>query len=182
MVNIRRATVEDLLEMQHCNLSCLPENYQMKYYLYHILSWPQLLYVAEDNKRVVGYVLSKMEEDAKETHGTLSSRRTEPGSLDSPLILSLPINITFRSAFSVGAFLIRIVYLYLSIYLSISIYLPVCLSINRSSTLPRTHHVPVRTPLPPQVGPCHQGVLFASELRFRFVSFSSFAFLFPHSL
>jgi peptide alpha-N-acetyltransferase len=29
MVNIRRATVEDLLEMQACNLACLPENYQV---------------------------------------------------------------------------------------------------------------------------------------------------------
>jgi len=117
MVNIRRATVEDLLAMQACNLECLPENYQLKYYFYHILSWPQarlhpypyrvyiatnrsfatlwlpqapaephfwppglanaqklalnciarkqLLYVAEDsNKKVVGYVLAKMEEDA----------------------------------------------------------------------------------------------------------------------
>jgi len=42
MVNIRRATVEDLLEMQACNLECLPENYQLKYYFYHILSWPQV--------------------------------------------------------------------------------------------------------------------------------------------
>jgi hypothetical protein len=41
MVNIRRATVEDLLAMQACNLECLPENYQLKYYFYHILSWPQ---------------------------------------------------------------------------------------------------------------------------------------------
>ena len=65
MVNIRRATVEDLLEMQACNLACLPENYQMKYYFYHILSWPQLLYVAEDpSKKIVGYVLAKMEEDS----------------------------------------------------------------------------------------------------------------------
>ena len=47
MVSIRNATVDDLFQMQHCNLSCLPENYQMKYYFYHILSWPQLLYVAE---------------------------------------------------------------------------------------------------------------------------------------
>ena len=61
MVNIRRATVEDILEMQACNLACLPENYQMKYYFYHILSWPQLLYVAEDHKgKIVGYVLAKM--------------------------------------------------------------------------------------------------------------------------
>ena len=39
--------MQDLLDMQNCNLFCLPENYQMKYYLYHILSWPQLLWVAE---------------------------------------------------------------------------------------------------------------------------------------
>lgn len=61
MVNIRRATMQDLLQMQQCNLMCLPENYQMKYYFYHILSWPQLLYVAEDyDGKIVGYVLAKM--------------------------------------------------------------------------------------------------------------------------
>lgn len=61
MVNIRRATLNDLLQMQQCNLMCLPENYQMKYYFYHILSWPQLLYVAEDyDGKIVGYVLAKM--------------------------------------------------------------------------------------------------------------------------
>lgn len=84
MVCIRQATMDDLLAMQRCNLWCLPENYQLKvltkalltsmrsgafcsrcmcvqYYLYHILSWPQLLYVAEDyNKKIVGYVLAKM--------------------------------------------------------------------------------------------------------------------------
>eukprot|EP00168_Porphyra_purpurea_P008821 TRINITY_DN2133_c0_g1_i6.p1 TRINITY_DN2133_c0_g1~~TRINITY_DN2133_c0_g1_i6.p1 ORF type:complete len:206 (-),score=44.68 TRINITY_DN2133_c0_g1_i6:92-709(-) len=54
---------EDLLAIQSCNISCLPENYQMKYYFYHILSWPQLMYVAEDSAssppRIVGYVLAK---------------------------------------------------------------------------------------------------------------------------
>eukprot|EP00899_Mesostigma_viride_P022657 jgi/Mesvir1/3576/Mv12039-RA.1 len=74
MVCIRQATVEDLIAMQKCNLLCLPENYQMKYYLYHILSWPQLLYVAEDyNKKIVGYVLAKMEEDSTECHGHITS-------------------------------------------------------------------------------------------------------------
>eukprot|EP00456_Euglypha_rotunda_P020832 TRINITY_DN18079_c0_g1_i5.p1 TRINITY_DN18079_c0_g1~~TRINITY_DN18079_c0_g1_i5.p1 ORF type:complete len:209 (+),score=28.40 TRINITY_DN18079_c0_g1_i5:83-709(+) len=74
MVSIRQATMSDLLEMQNCNLFCLPENYQMKYYLYHILSWPQLLFVAEDyHKRIVGYVLAKMEEDAKQPHGHITS-------------------------------------------------------------------------------------------------------------
>ena len=49
------------MNMQHCNLLCLPENYQMKYYFYHALSWPQLSYCAEDEHgKVVGYVLAKM--------------------------------------------------------------------------------------------------------------------------
>lgn len=74
MVCIRQATVDDLLSMQTCNLMCLPENYQMKYYFYHILSWPQLLYVAEDyNNKIVGYVLAKMEEESTECHGHITS-------------------------------------------------------------------------------------------------------------
>lgn len=87
MVCIRAATIDDLLAMQACNLLCLPENYQLKvwqalhaeaalnlqpvshadhllavqYYFYHVLSWPQLLHVAEDyNGHIVGYVLAKM--------------------------------------------------------------------------------------------------------------------------
>ncbi|KAG0477761.1 hypothetical protein HPP92_012480 [Vanilla planifolia] len=67
--------MDDLLEMQACNLMCLPENYQMKYYFYHILSWPQLLYVAEDyGGKIVGYVLAKMEEESSEPcHGHITS-------------------------------------------------------------------------------------------------------------
>ena len=69
MVSIRRATVEDLLKMQQTNLLCLPENYQYKYYIYHYLSWPNLLHVAEDhNGKILGYVLAKLEdEDSKQT-------------------------------------------------------------------------------------------------------------------
>ncbi|CAO3674894.1 unnamed protein product [Umbelopsis vinacea] len=74
-MNIRQATVEDLMSMQNCNLLNLPENYQMKYYLYHALSWPQLSYVAEDHKgRIVGYVLAKMEEEPTDVpHGHITS-------------------------------------------------------------------------------------------------------------
>ncbi|RUS29642.1 LOW QUALITY PROTEIN: hypothetical protein BC938DRAFT_480416 [Jimgerdemannia flammicorona] len=74
-MNIRQAAVGDLLSMQNCNLLNLPENYQMKYYFYHSLSWPQLSYVAEDHKgRIVGYVLAKMEEDPSDTpHGHITS-------------------------------------------------------------------------------------------------------------
>jgi len=74
MVCIRPATVDDLYGMQACNLCCLPENYQMKYYFYHILSWPQLPQVAVDEKnKIVGYVLAKMEEDAEIPHGHITS-------------------------------------------------------------------------------------------------------------
>ncbi|GMM29285.1 peptide alpha-N-acetyltransferase complex A subunit [Martiniozyma asiatica (nom. inval.)] len=45
-ITIRRATVNDLQAMQNANLSNLPENYTMKYYLYHLLSWPEASFVA----------------------------------------------------------------------------------------------------------------------------------------
>lgn len=70
------------MNMQHCNLLNLPENYQMKYYFYHGLSWPQLSYIAEDTDgQVVGYVLAKMDEDQEDSvpHGHITSlavRRT----------------------------------------------------------------------------------------------------------
>ena len=72
--SIRRAKHEDLLAMQHCNLFCLPENYHLKYWLYHLLSWPPLQHVAEDaSGKIVGYVLAKMEEEDVELHGHVTS-------------------------------------------------------------------------------------------------------------
>ena len=45
--------------------------------LYHALTWPQLSYVATDDKgRIVGYILAKMEEDIEpgdEPHGHVTS-------------------------------------------------------------------------------------------------------------
>ncbi|CAH8856305.1 unnamed protein product, partial [Trichobilharzia szidati] len=74
-MNVRNARPNDLLNMRDCNLDCLPENYQMKYYFYHGLSWPQLSYVAEtDNGEIVGYVLAKMEEDPEDVpYGHITS-------------------------------------------------------------------------------------------------------------
>ncbi|KAH9939061.1 acyl-CoA N-acyltransferase [Epithele typhae] len=66
MVNIRVARVEDLPGMQACNLHNLPENYTMKYYLFYLLSCPQLSYVAEDEGRIVGYILARMDDDDKD--------------------------------------------------------------------------------------------------------------------
>jgi ribosomal protein S18 acetylase RimI-like enzyme len=81
MVSVRRARLEDLLAMQACNLRCLPENYNYKYYMYHYLAWPGLSYLAEDMEgNVVGYVLAKIdEEEGHEGNGhitSLSSLRT----------------------------------------------------------------------------------------------------------
>lgn len=90
-ITVRQATIYDIQAMQNANLHNLPENYQLKYYMYHILSWPQASFVAttydslsdenvtedlyEDDiskgdpsyvykgERIVGYVLGKMEDD-----------------------------------------------------------------------------------------------------------------------
>jgi len=74
MVSIRPATIDDLPGMQACNLCCLPENYQMKYYFYHMLSWPQLPHCAVDyTGKICGYVLAKMEDETEEVHGHITS-------------------------------------------------------------------------------------------------------------
>lgn len=77
MVSIRKANIEDLIKMQNCNLWCLPENYTAKYYFYHFLSWPHILYVAEEqtNLKIVGYVLAKIEEEEtnEPVHGHITS-------------------------------------------------------------------------------------------------------------
>ncbi|KAJ7283994.1 acyl-CoA N-acyltransferase, partial [Mycena rebaudengoi] len=75
-MNVRPIRVDDLPGMQACNLQNLPENYTMKYYLYHAMTWPSLSYVAEDHKgRIVGYILAKMDEEgeSEEPHGHVTS-------------------------------------------------------------------------------------------------------------
>ncbi|KAF7545353.1 hypothetical protein G7046_g9587 [Stylonectria norvegica] len=84
-MDIRLLTNADLPLIQHANLENLPENYFLKYYLYHALSWPQLSFVAVDVSRpksgpyeypkIVGYVLAKMEEEPADgvPHGHITS-------------------------------------------------------------------------------------------------------------
>jgi N-alpha-acetyltransferase 10/11 len=71
-----------LPSIQQCNLTNLPENYFLKYYMYHALTWPQLSFVAivrgskpTPYPKVVGYVLAKMEEDPPNgvQHGHITS-------------------------------------------------------------------------------------------------------------
>ncbi|KAJ7702796.1 acyl-CoA N-acyltransferase [Mycena rosella] len=65
-MNIRLAKADDLLAMQAANLQNLPENYSLRLWIYHLITWPQISFVAEDAKgRIVGYVLAKID-DPKE--------------------------------------------------------------------------------------------------------------------
>lgn len=101
-ITIRLAKISDAQGMQNANLHNLPENYQLKYYMYHLLSWPEASYVAtttdgpsdddseeytkdvkgdpsyvNKNEKIVGYVLAKMEDDPdaedKTPHGHVTS-------------------------------------------------------------------------------------------------------------
>ncbi|KAJ7617148.1 acyl-CoA N-acyltransferase [Roridomyces roridus] len=69
-MNIRLAKEHDLLAMQAANLQNLPENYSLRLWIYHIITWPQISFVAEDAKgRIVGYVLAKIA-DPNEDEGS----------------------------------------------------------------------------------------------------------------
>lgn len=61
MVSIRPARVDDIYGMQDCNLHCLPENYQAKYWMLHLVTYPGVSMLAEDaDGKIVGYVLAKV--------------------------------------------------------------------------------------------------------------------------
>jgi N-alpha-acetyltransferase 10/11 len=65
--------------MQQCNLFNLPENYNMRYWMYHLMTWTYLPHVAVDEATgsIVGYVLAKMEDDQGKiesvAHGHITS-------------------------------------------------------------------------------------------------------------
>ncbi|KAL9117057.1 MAG: hypothetical protein Q9187_006410 [Circinaria calcarea] len=84
-MDIRLLRPADIPSVQSTNINNLPENYFLKYYLYHALSWPTLSYVAVDTSspkrspydapKIVGYVLAKMEEEPTDgmQHGHITS-------------------------------------------------------------------------------------------------------------
>jgi N-alpha-acetyltransferase 10/11 len=102
-MDIRLLKTSDIPQVQHANITNLPENYFLKLYLYHALAWPQLSYVAVDVSRtippappqanlthaqvsrppktpydypkIVGYVLAKIEEEPTDgiPHGHITS-------------------------------------------------------------------------------------------------------------
>jgi ribosomal protein S18 acetylase RimI-like enzyme len=84
-MDIRQMQMSDIPYVQTANITNLPENYFLKYYLYHSASWSNLSYVAVDTSKprktaydppkIVGYVLAKMEEDPSDgvPHGHITS-------------------------------------------------------------------------------------------------------------
>lgn len=52
----------DLINIQACNVHNLPVSYVLHYYMYHLATWPQLLFIAEDEmaRTCIGYVLARM--------------------------------------------------------------------------------------------------------------------------
>jgi ribosomal protein S18 acetylase RimI-like enzyme len=67
--------MHDLLQIQECNLQCLPENYQLKYYIYHVASFPEHSFVAVDAScyKLAGYVLGKLDESHAYFTGHITS-------------------------------------------------------------------------------------------------------------
>ncbi|KAK2198033.1 bifunctional N-acetyltransferase Ard1-like/Acyl-CoA N-acyltransferase/GNAT domain [Babesia duncani] len=64
MITIRRATIYDMVSLSDCNFVNVVENYQMKYYFYHLLSWPQFTNIAVCSRgKVCGYSMGKLEDD-----------------------------------------------------------------------------------------------------------------------
>ena len=62
------------MHMRDLTFLSVRNSYQLKYYLYHGVSWPQLLHVAENYKgQIVGYVLAKMEDESNPPHGHITS-------------------------------------------------------------------------------------------------------------
>jgi len=87
-ITIRRATIGDIICMQNANLHNLPENYMMKYYMYHILSWPELSFVATTTDITV-------DEDTCSTDGASAADEEEYMTLDDNLGNSIKLDPTY---------------------------------------------------------------------------------------
>lgn len=86
-VHIRTARRDDIPAIEGCNLKSLPENYPNSFYHNHLLQWPYLALVAEktpifpedkqQDKRIVGYVLGRVEHGISPYDGTrIAERKT----------------------------------------------------------------------------------------------------------
>jgi hypothetical protein len=74
-MDIRLMRPSDIPHVQQANITNLPENYFLKYYLYHTLAWPQLSYVAVDVSTIAPSSYSP-ECWQPELHGRLAGQTT----------------------------------------------------------------------------------------------------------
>ena len=62
-IMIRPATNKDLDYVIAINMECLPEHYPLSFWLEHLEKYSDVFYVAEVEGKVVGYILTRIEED-----------------------------------------------------------------------------------------------------------------------
>lgn len=60
-VILREARKEELKEVIEINLICLPEHYPYDFWLDHLDAWGKAFLVAEVDKKIVGYVMCRVE-------------------------------------------------------------------------------------------------------------------------
>jgi len=60
-LHIRKATLDDVQQINNCNRRNLPENYENEFIANHILTWPHLSYVVEFDNNIAGYALGKVD-------------------------------------------------------------------------------------------------------------------------
>lgn len=54
---------KDLIAVQQLNISNLPENYTMGYYIYHVTKFHGLNFVCRERGQIIGYILGKFDGD-----------------------------------------------------------------------------------------------------------------------
>jgi len=61
MFTIRRFSPEDLDQVIYINQTCLPENYSTYFFIHLYNNFPKTFIVAEEDKKVVGYIMCRIE-------------------------------------------------------------------------------------------------------------------------
>jgi len=62
LIKIRPATERDLDYIIAINIECLPEHYPLSFWIEHLTKFDDTFYVAEIGEKVVGYILTRIEE------------------------------------------------------------------------------------------------------------------------
>ncbi|KAM0673433.1 N-terminal acetyltransferase A complex catalytic subunit ard1 [Gurleya vavrai] len=71
-MQIKEMEYSDLQAVQNINLRNLPENYNMKFYIYQLATNPGLSFICTVDNKTVGYIIGKREEE-KKNHGHIIS-------------------------------------------------------------------------------------------------------------